>query len=165
MNEAILIRLYKIAKSFARRKGYKHDAEDFAGWYAGLLLEGKSKHQIIGKAFIDYLRAKYGHKKSNGQKRFNEKFKVSIISSRDYDDSYMVGEDELEGFDLAKSHDVLSNRVLNLLTSTERAYIWLMYVWGYSACEISECFGISEGRVSQRMKEIHKKLEEKLNVK
>jgi RNA polymerase sigma factor for flagellar operon FliA len=38
--------------------------------------------------------------------------------------------------------------------SISRAFVWLYFVWGLTMIEIAECFGVTESRVSQRLKQV-----------
>lgn len=52
--------LYKKAIRCAKIHGHPDIAEDFAGWITVKWLEGKSQHQTLDYAFIDFLRIEYG---------------------------------------------------------------------------------------------------------
>jgi hypothetical protein len=52
--------LYARATNVAKYKGLKEEAEDFAQWLMVKYLEGKSQHQTIDQAFIDYRRQQHG---------------------------------------------------------------------------------------------------------
>lgn len=52
-----LTRLWKTACEYAKRRGAGDESEDFASDLVQRKLEGKSKHQTVEQAFIDYSRS------------------------------------------------------------------------------------------------------------
>lgn len=67
ISEITIERQYNRAKYVAKSKGHSEIAEDFASWYVIKLLEGKSQHQLLDHAFIDFLRLEYGSAGKRGR--------------------------------------------------------------------------------------------------
>ncbi len=125
--------LYEKAKRRAHKNGYSEYAEDFASHYIIKILEGQAKHQLIGHAFIDYLRGEF-----NPMRKLRASLKYYTIE----DAPQYSPEDRAILFDLLKKH----------CTPTEDKMLYLYLIEGLLLKEIGDHFGTSESYISQRLK-------------
>lgn len=130
--------LYEKAKRRASKQGYADWADDFASHYILKILEGQAQHQIMGYAFIDFLRGEF-----NPMRKIRAALQYySIEEAKQY-----TPEDRIILFDLLKKY----------CTPVEDKMLYLYLIENYTLKEIANGFGISESRVSQRFKELASK--------
>lgn len=165
-----VVELYEKAKKIAVIKGRAFEAEDFAGWYAKHILEGRGAHQTMSQAFIEYLRTTYGDSRtaSHRVRQSAEINRVTITATREREEGFELGEDELEGVPRIELPNGRVPFEINEqiraanLEAQERCMIWLRHGWNFTEGEIANCFGITESRICQRLSGIHKRLQETL---
>lgn len=139
------------AKQWAKSHGFESDAEDMAQHV--LFRLSQNRQARVDQICIDYVRSVYGRTGTRGYK--NQKSKS--IEKRFYTEL----NDEDHGVEM--NYDVNMEQMdfsvfQNYLESKERAMVTLKFKWGMTGSEIADCFGISEGCVSLKLKEIREKL-------
>jgi DNA-directed RNA polymerase specialized sigma subunit len=101
-------------------------------------VEGKSKHQLIRFAVMDYLSSKY---KSNERHEFvNYDMMAEAIPSQENNKEKLL-----------EIADQIKNDI-------DRAFFVLYYKWGLNLREVAECFNCHESIVSARLKRVREKL-------
>lgn len=132
---------------------HKESAEDFAQWLIVQWLDGKSQHQTIRHAYVDYLKKHYRHLTGVKPKT------LVNITPENMDD--LVKDDTPDQWDhFERQADI--ERVLAVmadkLTDYEAMVMRMIAKWGFSQKEIAETIGVTEGRISQVMTVILKKI-------
>lgn len=141
------------AKEWARANGLHTDTEDMVQYV--LMRLSQNRKASVRLICIDYVRSMYGRTGSrpykNQKNKANEKRFYSEIT------------DEAHGLEIAYNMDLGAldfNKFQDYLESKERAMLTLRFKWGMTETEIADCFGITEGRVSQKLSEIKEKLKD-----
>lgn len=137
-------RVKQIVKSARRHITKKNlpiqDADDFAQEALIKIMNGRKTR--LKYILIDYLRANYSNPRAKSGK---DKYNITTSYSE-------LNEDTMS--EPTYKDDLDFNALKNTLDSKERAIVTLRYKWGFTEKEIGDCFGITEGRVSQHLKEI-----------
>lgn len=133
--------LKKVKNKALRVFKNKEDAEDFLPWYIIKRLEGKSKHQLIDHAIIDYKRENFGHLHTLEQK------------NQAKEDFYLKDTDQ-QNQELAHMRDLARK----ILTNKDYTIFYLYSQEELTMLEIGLLFGVSESRICQKIKTISKKL-------
>jgi len=162
--------LYKRAAIHARAKGYKEEAHDFAGWIAIKWLEGKSQHQTIDQAFIDFLRGEYGgtgiRSGSDGLLRSHR----ATMSEKSEFPEYPINKiiehrlsqlDQSEGSDPELAAIERESRARRRVTCRDIKDSGILHLYedGFTLGEIGGVYGFTESRASQILKVIRKEVE------
>lgn len=153
--------MYEKAKRCAEIKGHADKAEDFAGWLSIKYLEGKSQHQIIDFALIDFLRDQYGGvglrcgSDAIFRARREKETNVSGSNSESVEeiaDRMLASSCYTQWINTTTSRDdrALINPSAHL--RDEDAEVWNAYLQGYTLKEIAQKFGVTESRIAQRLK-------------
>lgn len=141
------------AKRWAKSYGFGQESEDIA--QSVLLKYIKNKEIRVACACIDYVRHEYGRTGKNAsslqKQRINEKRNYVEI------DADLYGS---ESHDNMVASNIDFSTFQTKLKSKERAIVTLKYKWDLTEKEIGDCFGVSESRICQILKEIKAKLSE-----
>lgn len=133
-------RLTKYISNVLRRFSISESVEDFAQEYVLGVLEGKNRHQTIEQFVIDVLRKRSGRKGTSGYDQ-----RLALVSARNIEDIQVsdrrAPQDNLD----ARIH---SDRMRSFVKQRE----WHLYSEGYSLKEIGELTGVSQSRISQKLK-------------
>lgn len=126
--------LRALAFKYAKARGFKVEfCEDFSQYVALKRLEGKMRI-LLRTTLIDYLRHTYGER---GSAR-NEAVEVP------WQEIHMMR--------------VLDDQELPIgwecLTGEDRAMFLLIFNWGFAQKDLAHLWGLSEGRISQKVKAI-----------
>jgi len=143
MNE--FVELSKRAKDIAKAKGFHEHADDF-GQEAYLTLSSGRKAQI-NDLLIDFIRDTFGDTRYPNSMKNRLEYHTELPTS--------------ETIDISPEYRLVWDSIVNILEPKDRVLIVLKYYWGLEQKEIGYALGISEGRVSQRLKEILKDLRKK----
>lgn len=117
-------------------------------------LEGKGQHQTIEQSVIDIIRKYNGRTRIDGSNPRGDFEKASeYIDDRvQYSRCDGINKDDRESV----------NRLSKHLGRDERMILKLHKDWGLNEIEIGDLFGVSESRISQRIKGIQERLHEKI---
>lgn len=137
MGRGTLEELYKKAVRIAYIYGQGHIAEDFASHFILRVLEGKSRHQLLRHALLDYL---------DKEERPMNRLKMLLSQIPDPAKEF-TQEDKVVLFDVIKKH----------ASPLEEKLLHLYLIEGYMLDEIGRMYGISESRISQRFTELKSK--------
>jgi RNA polymerase sigma factor (sigma-70 family) len=149
-------RLFKRAKFIAKQKNMGDFSEDLAQDVLKKYLEGKGQKQALDFAIVDSIRDFLGDSRT---KNFEEKKAINNMTALhdkkgkliyDMTSEEIVG----EGADF--------NKIISFLDNSDRAMVVLFYEWGLSLEEIGRCFGVSESRISQKLKEVQERLKKRV---
>lgn len=133
--------IHRKAAGYARRLGFMEQAEDIAQSVMLKYSEGLGQHQAVEHAVIDEVRKRFGRSEKD---RENKSREISLL-------------EEVACFpDVEDQFDV--HWAINKLEDMDRVIVCLRLLWGLSGKEIGYCLGVSESRISQRLREIEKKL-------
>lgn len=136
--------LRKTAVGTAILKGFSKVAEDFAQEVA--LNEISGRHTTMNNHLVDYLRKEFGDiRYLPGQSKASALLNPIEVT------------DNTSGF-YEQGNDMDYETIINSLSAREQAYMNLIHRWGFTLNEVGQTFGVSEGRVSQEVKEINRKL-------
>lgn len=149
MNESDAKRFRKRFIFSATRKGFSEFSEDLAHDSLIKWLEGRGKHQTVDQATVDAIRGAFGRP---GSPNYQLKRNVTRPSGS-LDAVANKSSGEVLGY-----HDYDLERIIETLNSSDRAIAVLIYVWGFKELEVGHCFGVTESRISQRLKGIQEKL-------
>ncbi|MGZ3742729.1 MAG: sigma-70 family RNA polymerase sigma factor [Pseudobdellovibrionaceae bacterium] len=161
MDNAELKRIIEKAKTYARRRGFGDEAEDFAQEYAIRYFE--SGGSICLKFyFIDYSDEQRANKRvlSSPQGYLSKNIRVSLDQpiGNAKDDGATIGDFiGVPGNDLEYESSV--GLIDSVLTAKERMILDMYIGNGMTLKEVGLDFGVSESRVSQWLKEIREKAE------
>lgn len=133
------------AKSYAESKGYHELADDFSQVAAMALYRGRKA--TLPQLFTDYLRQEKGDPRSVRYEMYRSEYAAWL--------DYTMHEQE--------THSPVMSTVawedsLSELEPVTRACLVLSYEWGLTLKEIANCFGLSEGRISQVMTKVKQEL-------
>jgi RNA polymerase sigma factor (sigma-70 family) len=137
MGRGTLEELHKRAIRIAYIYGQGHCAEDFASSFILRVLEGKSRHQLLRHALLDYL---------DREERPMNRLKLLLSQIQDPAKEF-TQEDKVILFDIIKKH----------ASPLEEKLLHLYLIEGYRLHEIGKLYGISEARISQRFSELKSK--------
>lgn|GEM_PF-5308001 len=139
----------------ARGLGFQGDCEDIAqeAYLGGL----KNPHwkQTARQRVIEAIRGIYGRTVGGICRdpllnrlvdEYEEEIQLSSTGSSE--------EARINGYDFKRAVEVLQGE--------ERVIFFLIYVWGFKEKEVGDCFGVSESRISQRLKKIQKNIQNKI---
>lgn len=140
-------RITKNISRVLRRFRISDDASDFAQEYVCGVLEGKHRHQTIDQFVIDVLRKRSGRKGSSG---YDARQNLSNATTLDtYEDSdRRIYSDDLD----ARIHRDRNRKFI-------KSRMFELYTEGFSMKEIGEQYGLSEVRVSQKLKVVAERIE------
>lgn len=143
--------LNKIRKTaMAKSKGFsKEIQEDFAQYAMIRIHEGATSK--VSMLLVDFLREEFGRTRKDGTP--NPKAALTLNPL------------QLTTENMPRSEQVHSldyDRILSALSPEDRAYLTLQNKWGFTLQEIGDTFGVTEGRVSQVLTEVYKKLRKAL---
>lgn len=128
----------------ANYHGYEQDQEDFAQEVALENLKGRTT--TMKNHLIDYLRREYGDTRyAPGKIKADALLNPAEVT-------------ELNSGYEEQTNTIDFESLINCLDAREQAYMNLIHRWGFTMFEVGQTFGVSEGRVSQEVKEINKKL-------
>lgn len=149
----------RITYAFKKLSGRYDGAEDCAQEILTRMLEGKHQHSTIDQCVIDYLRLESGRKGSSGYDSRKALAHANPYEpSRNFDTS-----GSSVRIDLGDRLDY--ERLLKLCGGQiSRACFKLWYKWELNGIEIGDIFGFSESRVNQRIKEVQKRLSERIKA-
>lgn len=159
MEREILV-LQQMAKNYARGRGMPFVADDFAAY----VLSEKSRSERKLKSFklmlVDFFRVTLGDSRTQ-----KGKARVEAQKNTEYIGEETGVDDEV--VDVADPNSINLNSI-DLLTflkphKIHRACFFLHKKYGLTMSEIAFCFGVTEGRISQLLKQVsdfskHKKL-------
>jgi len=142
-----LLTFKKLIQKYAFNGGI--DARDVLQEYECCLLEGKALNQKPKYFVIDYLR------KHNADKRY---LSNNVISQFEERGQAIVG--GLPRFKLSSGQDYFEYG--KFIKGRDKIVFNLFYRWGINETEISNIFGVSLSRVSQRVKRISERIRKKI---
>jgi len=125
--------------------GWVNDAEDIAQEVLLKFCEGRGQHQTIDQAVGDLIRGKYRVLGFSRNEHRRQRLRMVPV-----EDARGVAAPEAIGRDF--------ENIIGSLQGLERVMVKLRYEWGFTAREIADCFGVTESRISQRLKGIQKGL-------
>lgn len=139
VDERFLKALWNHCRTFMRKKGYVDYADDFAQYVAVRYLTGR--YIDVFYLYVDFLRHTFG--KSNSLKKKNRIY----LTQRQIDnaDSYNPEDSWLT--------KISFERLVKKLKPRTRQICIMYYQWGMYEIEIARTYGISEGRISQVLKD------------
>lgn len=140
-------------RQWASDNGFEMDTEDMTQYV--LLRLSQQRKASVKNICIDYVRSVYGRTGSKPNKNQQDKTNEKRF--------YAAIDDELHGRDIEFKMNLQAldfNIFQEYLESKERAILTLRFKWGMTETEIADCFGVSEGRVSQKLTEIKEKLKD-----
>lgn len=147
-DERNFLKLMGFARNVARRKGYHQHADDFAAEVAIKTIEGRkaSTEQL----FVDYLRKEYGDARlASGREKMRDRHAMQ----------------ELADTVAASTRNSAALEQLCggfRIYGSSRAILVLYYKWGFHEAEIANCYGVTESRICQRLKEIQSSIYERI---
>lgn len=140
----------------AKKFGFGEHAEDLAQEMLLKFLENKETRQTVDQAVIDAIREEFGNPNTAGYElrraRDNAIPVDELIDSLTLRGS--IGETPTSALDF--------ERYLEMFEDMERATICLVFKWGFSLKEVGHCFGVTESRVSQILKDILGRIRKKI---
>ena len=134
----------RIAVHKATQMGYGDIAEDFAQEATLKLSQGRKAN--MSQLLIDFIRLEYGDTRQGAEKG------KSWAEKRAYNELDLAQASE------PFSHDLDFYSLLEDLDEKQRAYLILTHKWGLTLAEVGDCFGVTEGRVSQQLTAVHEKI-------
>lgn len=155
MNDATQKR-YINAKRIGRAHGLKHEAEDFAGWIVARWLEGKSLRQDLEHSYVDYMRETRGDSRRPPTTIQTVRMPHAWWGTVTTDSETQ----NRKHHPPSKEFERLVNARIPLTdkdSRINRAIFVLYFMWELTLKEIGFLFGVSEGRISQRIREIIRK--------
>jgi hypothetical protein len=155
LDEATAKRFRKRFVLSASRKGFREFSEDLAHDALIKWLEGIGKHQTVDQATVDAIRGTFGRPSTLG-------YLAKRAVARPAGSMGEMANISSNAVDPNSEHDF--ERIIKSLGTTDRAILVLTYVWGFKEIEVGHCFGITESRVSQRLKGIYQGLSRKLEA-
>lgn len=148
-------KFYKRALGAARSYGFSEHAEDFAQEVVTKFISGQGRHQTVDQALIDIARRDLGDPRSG---------LFELRRAIDWGYQPLDALENHPGPVIDRSDQRQYQRVLGCLEGVERAIIILMYEWGFLQKEIAHCLGVTEGRISQRLSKIQKRVQTALRA-
>lgn len=153
------------AKEFSRRAkisagkyGFTEHAEDIAQDVLLHFSSGKGRHQTIDQAVLDAIRRDFGRP---GTPNFDQRQCFNSPERLDDPDCSITDRHlEIESGELRGDFE----RLTQGLKGIERACIILKFKWGFTQKEISDCFGVTESRISQRVARMETSLHSRMEV-
>ena len=144
LDESRIKRITASAKRRAAKEGFAQDGEDFAQEALIRIMHGRKTY--LDCLLIDYLRKNYSNPRAKSANlKYNEK-----VSYVEINEEICGMENHTDTVDFSIFQDQLDSKA--------RAIMTLRYKWGFTESEIGECFGVSEGRISQKLTEIKTEL-------
>jgi hypothetical protein len=135
------IAFYRIAYSYGKQKiKNREDAEDFRAYAVECWLKYGGKGEVK-KIYVDWLRKKFG-------RRFN-------FVRNEMDNAIAVNFDEIED---VKEKIFDFSEIFLFLPIADTIILNLTVKWGFTAQEIAEVFGVTEGRISQVRKLVRERI-------
>lgn len=132
------------AKYVAADGGFEQDGDDFAQDALLHIMQGRKTY--LNCLFIDYKRKYYSNARAKSANlQYNERLSYSELNEETC---------QME----TNQQNVEFSNFQDQLDSKSRAIMTLRYKWGFTESEIGECFGVSEGRISQKLTEIKEEL-------
>lgn len=152
-------KIYGAAKRLAESSGCAHIAEDFAQDACLKISQGRKTSLV--NIFTDYRRQQFGDTRfDSGAQR--QLLTTRILSTSPFEESpeHDWTESCIDFRDPRTFPDQFRSLsdLLNGFYGIERAIMILLGQWGMSEVEIGNIFGVSESRISQRLKGIQKRL-------
>lgn len=147
MEEQVAQGIYRKAVNYARRIGFSEHAEDLAQDVLLKYTQGKGQHQTVEFAIIDAIRSRF-----DDRRRKSEKPKEQAFISEPVSPAHSVEEDV--GFAY----------LLDKMDREDRIMACLKYMFDFTEKEIGLCFGISEGRVCQKLKVAYGKMRKRVRA-
>lgn len=150
MNDQEIIKFQKRARFVANKKGYPQLADDFAQEIIINWLEGHGQHQTVDQYFIDYLRQQYGRTgRPGGDARSRlDRTAEDITKIRN-----LAVEPEEQRSDRRFNH---------LFRGIQHTIYTLRFLEEMNLKEIGEILGVTESRISQRVSEIEKVIQDQM---
>lgn len=143
MNEAELVKFYKLCEIEARRKGYSEDVcSDFKSYAVVKILEG-STSTSPKLLLIDYLRSVKGKK---GTER------NAFLSAMQPTEAGHEAAFEIEASGSSPETSLILSEMLGMLPERERLIVIWNVVEGWTNKEIGEKLDLTEARVCQLLK-------------
>lgn len=155
MNEAAAKKIYSRARFVAIKYGHTQEAEDIAQSVLLQFIKNPKSKQTVEHAVIDYLRQ--NDWKSRGKSR-----RFCLFNRAQQDDRFEIESIPAVFGSNGHGHESFE-RYLNCLKTEDRIITVLRYKWSLSESEIGYCFGISDSRVCQRIKSIHKRIQKEIS--
>lgn len=155
MDEDTIRRLEKRIKMLLKQRGYHEHVQDASQEILCRYIE-KGKGQTVDQAITDYLRRTFGDTRSKHYQlmrdiKWGDK-RVDALAAGAMPRIYQQNNDEFE------------HLLEKIKKSEDRAIIVLSFMWGLTNHEIGYCFGVTESRICQRVKEIQKRVSKALSL-
>lgn len=157
----------RIRTSYSRITKSTGGADDCVQEVLCRMFEGKHQHSTIDQCVIDYLRTDTGRKGAPGYTSRLNLINADTIGPRSDDESdgldygrvgFDPGASEgIEGFDWVRC-------VTRGLSRDEKIIVSLKANWGFREIEIANLFGVSESRISQRVKRIQERISARIEA-
>jgi RNA polymerase sigma factor (sigma-70 family) len=142
-------KILRRAKTSARKRGFGEHADDLAQEVLLSFVEGRGRHQTIDQAVIDAIRRTFGDSRSDHH-QLRRACDWKGLTPRVLE---IHGKSESD-----RGCEIGFERIVSLLGGPDRAIIKLRYQWGFREREIGDLFGLTESRISQRLKDIQTRL-------
>lgn len=142
----------------ARRSGQLQESEDFTHEILLQRYRGVGKHQTVDQSYIDALR-RIGWGTRGGRSGYSG-YVHSLDSCQD--SKTFRSEIANTATNIPFSTDILSDFkvLIEGLPQILRVITILIYVWGFTEKEVGHCLGVSDSRVSQRLREVEKRIQQ-----
>lgn len=148
MDDKLIKKITKQAKRWAHSNNFSELAEDMA--QDVVISRLKNEKTKISFLCVDFLRKQHGRKNSKTNSlRFEEKVMYVPLT-----DQNTPTEDNVKNLNSAIDFD----KYKHYLDSRDRAIFILKFKWNLTETEIAECFGVSVGRISQKLSQIKERL-------
>lgn len=136
-----IVKIYFESIKFAVRTGCANIAGDFASWRMVRLLEGKGLKQSSEQAIADFFREMIHNPKVKNPREMMKLKRGAPLKPQEAKSPPMVPQG------LGDAARLLTE------DQTLRTIIILMGKWGFFMHEVAEVLGLSEGRISQLLKD------------
>lgn len=141
-----MIELSNRARAFAYSKGFQAFADDFAQEVYISLSGGRKA--TFKRLLVDFMRQNFG------DTRYPNSMKNKLQYHSEIDPDLMSTP--------AAEFESDFDTVVKMVEPRDRTILILKYYWGLEQCEIAHALGISEGRVTQLLKDIMLRLRKKV---
>lgn len=124
-----------------RRCGNEQEAKDFGQWATIFYIRGRKAR--INQLYVDYLRTNIADSRT-------KHFELARALSNPVEYKDEINTKSAEHDTIQRRGDFI--RVVQKLEPNSQAIIKLYTIWGLNEREIADCFGVTESRISQRIK-------------
>jgi DNA-directed RNA polymerase specialized sigma24 family protein len=161
LTEAEIKKFQQRAKYVATKWGYPELADDFSQELFVYFLQKPDRGATVDQLFIDYLRARYGHSRTGGNRsRLQaERNYVELDELRDLADGSRAIDVDWERLGLFRGPEIED------LERIDRIFLILTFKWGFTLKELGELIGVTESGaclvLSKAVSEYKKQIEKR----